>query len=200
MTDKCDEAEARKFQREEAATAREFQRKEADTAREFQREEAEKALQLERDKTCFQQNSEHLRSLNHLMWQVPLIAMTVTGGLWYGIAQQGVVGDIRKPLLLFACLANLSLIFVMIRVRHIFEKILDLTKPFSSNAIADTKKFFLPEKSVLVIFCVLLGFSSVISFVGAVMPDKLFNKYKISENSGQQDALRTRAYQNASNR
>jgi len=30
---------------------------------------------------AYNQNSENFRSLNQLMWQIPLIAMSLTGGL-----------------------------------------------------------------------------------------------------------------------
>jgi hypothetical protein len=42
--------------------------------------------EFERQKLCYEQNCEQMRSLNQIMWQVPIIAMTLTGGLWYGVA------------------------------------------------------------------------------------------------------------------
>ena len=36
---------------------------------------------------AFEQNHETFRSLNHQMWQIPLISMTLTGGLWFGVSK-----------------------------------------------------------------------------------------------------------------
>ena len=38
---------------------------------------------FEREKACYQQNFEQARSLNGQMNRVPVLAMTLTGGLWF---------------------------------------------------------------------------------------------------------------------
>jgi hypothetical protein len=60
-------------------------------------------IQFERDKVCYEQNCEHMRSLNQIMWQVPMIAMTLTGGLWYAVAtMKGMDAKVRGALELCA--------------------------------------------------------------------------------------------------
>ena len=46
---------------------------------------------FEREKTAFQENASHLRSLNQFLWQVPTIAITLTGGLWFGVTKIDVI-------------------------------------------------------------------------------------------------------------
>ena len=75
---------------------------------------------FEREKLCYEQNCEQMRSLNQIMWQVPIIAMTLTGGLWYGVATLGAVqAGVRMALLLFGAAANIALILVIQRVRFV---------------------------------------------------------------------------------
>jgi hypothetical protein len=138
--------------------------------------EADRQREFEKAKICFEQNSEHLRSLNGFMWQTPLIAMTLTGGLWFGIAQLQPSSKVIFGLLIFAALTNFSLILVMRRMRFIFERILNKTKEFHPTGIADTKNKWLPDKLVSWIFSLLLGFAAVLSGYGAYDYQDLLKK------------------------
>ena len=61
-----------------------------------------------------------MRSLNQIMWQVPMIAMTLTGGLWYAVTAVKSVDTIaRIALLLFSMIANVGLIFMINSVRNV---------------------------------------------------------------------------------
>jgi hypothetical protein len=65
---------------------------------------------FEREKVCYEQNFEQFRSLNEQMNRVPTIAVTLTGGLWFGAAvTQNMDLMIRFALLVFAGLANVAL-------------------------------------------------------------------------------------------
>jgi SAM-dependent methyltransferase len=68
---------------------------------------------------AFNQNFETFRALNALMWQIPLIAMTLTGGLWFGVSSIKDMPTMRSGLLLLAGLGNLGLMVVLARLRHI---------------------------------------------------------------------------------
>jgi protein strawberry notch len=37
-------------------------------------------------KEAYEQNYQQFRSLNQIMWQIPVLAMTLTGGLWFGVS------------------------------------------------------------------------------------------------------------------
>lgn len=128
-------------------------------------------IRFEREKAAFEQNSEHLRSLNQLLWQVPLLAMTLTGGAWYGVAQLGNV-PAALGLLLLVGIADIGLIVVMVRVRFVFERILTVTKLFHPEGSAATSghAWYQREGLVVCVFSVILGLAAAASIVAAFTP------------------------------
>jgi len=68
---------------------------------------------------AYNQNAEHFRSLNGLMWQIPLIAMTLTGGLWFGVSKVEANKAFQVCLLLLAAVGNMGLIIALGRLRYI---------------------------------------------------------------------------------
>ncbi len=105
------------------------------------------AVQFEKDKVCYAQNCETFRSLNELMWQVPLIAITVTGGLWFGVGTISNLGRISKTAILFLTwMVNWGLIAVLYRVRYIMG-----------------------EYIVMRAFGFMLFMSGLLSLIGAIM-------------------------------
>lgn len=147
----------------------------------FSREEADRQRNFDRDKVCFEQNSEHLRSLNGLMWQVPLIAMTLTGGLWYGIAQLQPQSIVVLGLLILAITTDFLLIIVMQRMRFIFSKILDKTREFHPTGSANTNHKILKNSLVCWIFCFLLLIAALLSVYGACNYKSLTKKDEVSK-------------------
>ena len=49
---------------------------------------------IEKDTLIYQQSCEEFRSLNGFFWQIPIIMMTLNGGLWYSVASL----DLSTPL------------------------------------------------------------------------------------------------------
>lgn len=147
----------------------------------FSREEANRQRTFEKERVCFEQNSEHLRSLNGLMWQVPLIAMTLTGGLWYGVAQLQPNSIAVQGLLILASITDLLLIFVMFRMRFIFKKILDKTRDFYPMGVANTDSKRLPNNLVCGVFCFLLFFASLMSLYAVFNTEKLSSKQEYNQ-------------------
>lgn len=123
--------------------------------------------QLEREKLCYQQNFEQFRSLNQIMWQVPIIAMTLTGGLWFGVAKID-VQDAQCALLALAVLGNSGLIAVLKRTRFVMGEYLDKIKAFYPDAFVEAKGKGLFERgrTVVVVFQILLGLSALLSLIG----------------------------------
>jgi len=37
-------------------------------------------------KEAYEQNYQQFRSFNQIMWQIPVLAMTLTDGLWFGVS------------------------------------------------------------------------------------------------------------------
>ena len=122
---------------------------------------------FEREKACYEQNFEQSRSLNQIMWQVPVIAMTLTGGLWFGAASLDSMPGFKYLLLSFGALANLGLMVVLTRVRYVMGEYLNAIKQFYPDhfVAADGKKFQSPS-AVARTFCTLLFISAAISAIG----------------------------------
>jgi hypothetical protein len=127
----------------------------------------------DRRKVCYEQNFEQARSLNLEMNQVPALAMTLTGGLWFGA---GVTNDIpveiRFALLLFAGLCNLALILAVLRIRDVLESYLERLQAFDEASFAsgrpkNPKMPWLGSYSMISIYCTLMLIGALFSFFGA---------------------------------
>ncbi|MCZ4288416.1 class I SAM-dependent methyltransferase [Hoeflea alexandrii] len=70
---------------------------------------------------AYGQNSENFRALNQLMWQIPLLAMTLTGGLWFGVSMADSAPLFQFCLLGLAAAGNFGLCLVLTRLRYIME-------------------------------------------------------------------------------
>lgn len=44
---------------------------------------------FERENLCYEENCENLLRLNQIIWRVAMVAMTLIGGEWYGVATLG---------------------------------------------------------------------------------------------------------------
>lgn len=75
---------------------------------------------------------QHLRSLNQLMWQVPGMAIAITGGLWYGAAN--VAAEAPKAWVLgFVALVDLLTVVTLWRIRFIIGKRIDEQRNFTDS-------------------------------------------------------------------
>lgn len=119
---------------------------------------------------AFNQNSETFRTLNALMWQVPLIAMTLTGGLWFGvssISKDSGLSFLRPGLLLLAGIGDVLLIVVLERLRYIVNEYLEWLKAAHprGHVAADGEWWMNHRRVVKTCFQIMLGFAAVASFV-----------------------------------
>lgn len=135
--------------------------------------------EFERQKLCFEQNAQSVRSLNAIMWQVPLIAMTLTGGLWYGVATSSQLPTIAQyALLLFTAIADLLLVPIIWRIRSVMQAYIDKTVEFYPAGAPDTRTKLkapnewlsnrLNDKIVVKIFSILLLVAAILSILGAI--------------------------------
>lgn len=129
---------------------------------------------FEREKACYEQNFEQARSLNGQMNNVPVLAMTLTGGLWFA---SGVTEDIpqviRFLLLLFTGFCNLALILVTIRIRDVFHSYLEQIEAFYPTSYVtgkprNPKVPGLGDYSMISIYCALMGIAALLSFSAAI--------------------------------
>ncbi len=104
----------------------------ADTANEAARREA-----FDRDKVCYEQNFQQFRAMNQIMWQVPLLAITITGGLWYAALNVAGAQDFKRPLFGLSAVLDLALIFVLIRIRYVMGAYLTKLKAFNPSAYVE---------------------------------------------------------------
>jgi hypothetical protein len=120
---------------------------------------------------AYNQNFETFRALNALMWQIPLIAMTLTGGLWFGVSRVESAPELRIGLLLLAAIGDLGLIVVLARLRYILErylKWLDAAHPRGFVAAPGEYWYNQPE-TVKRVFQLMLSCAAIISIVLLVL-------------------------------
>jgi SAM-dependent methyltransferase len=119
---------------------------------------------------AYNQNSETFRALNALMWQVPLIAMTLTGGLWFGVAsisRDSGLAFLRPGLLLLAGVGDVLLIVILQRLRHVIGSYLSWLKSANPEGFvaAEGQGPLTAPNIVRTCFQVMLGFAALTSFV-----------------------------------
>jgi hypothetical protein len=128
---------------------------------------------FDREKVCYEQNFQHARTLNAQMNQVPVLAMTLTGGLWFGA---GVASNLptlfRFALLIFASLCDLALILATLRIRDVFESYLEkisafCPSSFASGKPANPKMPWLGSYSMISIYCALILLGATFSAFAA---------------------------------
>jgi SAM-dependent methyltransferase len=115
----------------------------------------------------YNQNFETFRALNALMWQIPLIAMTLTGGLWFGVSKVEAMPVFRLGLLALALCGNVGLIFVLERLRHIIGRYLDWLRDAypRGHVSAPGAGWMTRNRTVKLVFQLMLGFAAAISSV-----------------------------------
>lgn len=119
---------------------------------------------------AYNQNFETFRALNALMWQIPLIAMTLTGGLWFGvssISKDSGLAFLRPGLLLLAGVGDVLLIVILERLRHIIGEYLAWLAAAhpSGHVAAAGVRWWNSRRIVKTCFQLMLGFAAVASFV-----------------------------------
>lgn len=147
--------------------------------------------EFEREKLCFIQNSETVRSLNQIMWQIPLVAMTLTGGIWYGVSSTAQLPLIaRNALLLFVTMADILLIIVIWRVREVMEHYIVKARNFYPSGFPDTNSKIKicclknKEKIVVKVFSLILIITAIASLLGVFfLPEASLNKMHTSSST-----------------
>ncbi|MBP2614111.1 class I SAM-dependent methyltransferase [Agrobacterium pusense] len=114
---------------------------------------------------AYGQNSESFRSLNQQMWQIPLISMTLTGGLWFGVSKADASPFFQVSLLALAAIANLGLLIVLFRLRYVMQRHLDWLEAFNASGFvgAPGKSFLTRPLMVRSIFQLLLFLAAITS-------------------------------------
>ncbi|WP_299784325.1 bifunctional 2-polyprenyl-6-hydroxyphenol methylase/3-demethylubiquinol 3-O-methyltransferase UbiG [uncultured Roseobacter sp.] len=87
--------------------------------------EEQSSPELDLSALAFEQNHQTFRALNHQMWQIPLISMTLTGGLWFGVSKVDGSPFFQVALLFLATVGNACLFLVIQRLRYVIEQTLN---------------------------------------------------------------------------
>ncbi|WP_430436047.1 class I SAM-dependent methyltransferase [Oceanibaculum nanhaiense] len=118
------------------------------------------------EKEAYEQNYQQFRSLNQIMWQIPVLAMTLTGGLWFGVSKIEHRPLLTIMLLLTAVLSNITLSIILLRFRFVMSRYLAWLKDAYPPGFVDarepdenmkkSKRFFAKEERVRQMFSFLL--------------------------------------------
>ena len=107
--------------------------------------------QIEHDmrQAAFTQNHLAFRSLNQQMWQIPLIAMTLTGGLWFGVLRVEEFPLFQLALLFLAVAGNVALFFIILRLRFVMEQhLLWLENVYPAGYVSAKGKCLIPDDHI----------------------------------------------------
>lgn len=109
------------------------------------------------------------------MWQIPVLAMTLTGGLWFGVSRISDNSILITVLLATAVIGNLILLAVLMRFRHVMGCYLTWLKNAHPAGFVDAsvaaqtgstlERFCNRDKTVRTLFSVMLGWAAVGSFI-----------------------------------
>lgn len=72
----------------------------------------------------YEQTYTEFRSLNGFFWQIPLIMMTLNGGLWFSVASLDLDVTAERGILWFAAFANLTMAVGLWRLRAVMATLL----------------------------------------------------------------------------
>lgn len=127
---------------------------------------------FERDKLSYEQNFEQFRAMNAIMWQVPVLAITITGGFWYAAIAVPESADMSRWLFLICGALDLALIWVLIRIRYVMGCYLKQLEAFHPVAYvrAPGTNLLNGKYSVVVAFSLALLVASGLSFLSFLKP------------------------------
>lgn len=118
----------------------------------------------DKQQIIYEQNCQDFRQLNNVMWQVPVLAMTLTGGIWFGISAVQNAPWIQGALWLLSTVANIVFIFVLRRLRKgVMERILEAKRKYEGVEVVKGRY------TVIFAFSIVLAIAAFISAIGTVV-------------------------------
>lgn len=142
------------------------------------------ALELEARKWDYRKSElqyleagQHLRSLNQLMWQIPGMAIAITGGLWYGATTVG-ADQPRVWVFSFAAIVDVLTIVIIWRLRRLIESHINYQSLFSDNSAQDRGK-----RTVIKCWSTTLLAATIISIAAALNPSVIGTKQPLEKAS-----------------
>lgn len=133
-----------------------------------EREKHRLTLALEAEKWAYKKQElifveagQHIRALNVILWQVPSMAIAITGGLWYGISLFD-HETVKIAALLFTALVDLITIGIIWRLRTVMSAY--LVAQLSFQLLSDHGK---PKHIVMWCWSAILFAAAVLGMLGA---------------------------------
>ena len=124
----------------------------------------ERKWQYRKEELIYQEAGLHLRSLNQHLWQVPGMAIAITGGMWYAAASLGHISA-KIAILIFAALVCFTTIVVLWRIRSIISIQLKIQKRFANERKDKINRV------VIICWSLLLLLAAALSIAGACNAD-----------------------------
>lgn len=118
----------------------------------------------------YEQNCQEFRSLNGFFWQVPLIMMTLNGGLWYSVASLDLSVSAQRGVLAFAVLANLAMTAGLWRLRDVMGSLLTQIHAFQGTTAPGRARM------IQYFFQALLIYAAAGAFLAALNPEHYFTR------------------------
>jgi hypothetical protein len=123
----------------------------------------------EKQRVIFEQNCQDFRSLNEIMWKIPIIVITLTGGLWFGVGSIDISNNAKTALLILTGTANVIFILVLIRLRYVMNQILKGIKIYQGLPLGRGYVF-------VFLFSMVLAVAAIVSFYAAVSGSVFYKK------------------------
>lgn len=124
----------------------------------------EKKWEFRKKELAYLEAGQHMRALNQLMWQVPSMAVAITGGLWYGAAT--IQSDApRAWVLAFVAVINLLTIVTLWRLRAIISEQISAQDSLHS---AQRPSSWWPRQTVITCWSIALLTAAAFSIIGAL--------------------------------
>lgn len=118
------------------------------------------------DEKIYTELCAEFRALNTIFWQIPLIVMTLNGGLWFAVASLDLTTSGQQLILAFTALINITFILALLRVRTIMEGLLKRIRTFEGRATTSDGW----AGAILVMFWALMGIATIGAAVVAWNP------------------------------
>ena len=118
----------------------------------------------------YEQNCQEFRSLNGFFWQVPLIMMTLNGGLWFSVASLDLAPMAQRGVLLFAAFANIVMIFGLWRLRSVMQSLLGQIHAYQGTTPPGRAKI------IRYLFQALLFWAAAGAFIASLDPARYFTR------------------------
>lgn len=122
------------------------------------------------DTEIYQQQCEDFRALNTVFWQLPVIMMTLNGGLWFALASLELTEMGQRFILIFAVAVDLAFIVALIRLRLLLAALLVRIHRVQGEMKVPLSRFTVGA------FCAVLLLAALGAAVTAVHPAAVLSK------------------------